>query len=73
VYDLRRYNESNMWGPFLDDGRASVDWERIEAIMVGVFVFLLFGRGSFWEKVPRKAERGLWNVMLILGIDCTGT
>ncbi|OCT49761.1 F-box domain cyclin-like protein [Cladophialophora carrionii] len=34
VYDLRRYKESNMWGPFLDDGSGRIDWEKVQAIMV---------------------------------------
>ncbi|KIW31143.1 uncharacterized protein PV07_02817 [Cladophialophora immunda] len=34
VYDLRRYNESNMWGPFTDDGTQRIDWEKVQAIMV---------------------------------------
>lgn len=34
VYDLRNYTGGNLWGPYMDDGRATVDWERIEAIMV---------------------------------------
>ncbi|KIX94887.1 uncharacterized protein Z520_09577 [Fonsecaea multimorphosa CBS 102226] len=34
VYDLRRYNESNMWGPFTEDGTQRVDWEKVQAIMV---------------------------------------
>jgi hypothetical protein len=34
VYDLRRYKESNMWGPFHDDGSGRIDWEKVQAIMV---------------------------------------
>ncbi|KAH8654426.1 hypothetical protein BGZ60DRAFT_532799 [Tricladium varicosporioides] len=34
VYDLRNYNDFTMWGPFLDDGKASVDWEKMEAVML---------------------------------------
>lgn len=34
VYDLRNYNQDNMWGPYKDDGLATADWERLEAIMV---------------------------------------
>ena len=33
VYDLRRYRNSNLWGPFMDDGSLRVDWERIQCIM----------------------------------------
>ncbi|TAQ89831.1 hypothetical protein B7494_g1845 [Chlorociboria aeruginascens] len=34
VYDLRRYTNGTMWGPFLDDGAATADWEKLEAIMI---------------------------------------
>ncbi|MCJ1389149.1 hypothetical protein MMC18_002004 [Xylographa bjoerkii] len=34
VYDLRNYSEQTVWGPFIDDGWFSVDWEKVEAIMV---------------------------------------
>jgi hypothetical protein len=34
VYDMRNYTDDNFWGPFLDDGTATVDWERVEAIML---------------------------------------
>lgn len=34
VYDLRNYTDGNFWGPFLDDGTAAVDWERLEAVMM---------------------------------------
>ncbi len=34
VYDLRRYTAANMWGPFMDDGSARVDWEKVQAIMI---------------------------------------
>lgn len=34
VYDLRNYTEETMWGPYLGDGKASVDWEKMEAIML---------------------------------------
>ena len=34
VYDLRNYTDDNFWGPFLENGTATVDWERLEAIMV---------------------------------------
>ncbi|KAL9607027.1 MAG: hypothetical protein Q9167_008019 [Letrouitia subvulpina] len=34
VYDLRRYNDGNCWGPFQSDGSQRVDWERVEAIMI---------------------------------------
>ncbi|KAL6252632.1 hypothetical protein RBB50_000351 [Rhinocladiella similis] len=34
VYDLRRYTQANMWGPFMDDGSGRVDWEKVQAIMI---------------------------------------
>jgi hypothetical protein len=34
VYDLRRYNDDNLWGPYLDDGTLRTDWEKVEAIMI---------------------------------------
>lgn len=34
VYDLRRYTRGTFWGPYIDDSSATVDWEKMEAIMV---------------------------------------
>ena len=34
VYDLRQHTDGTMWGPFLNDGLATVDWEKMEAIMI---------------------------------------
>ncbi|PQE32950.1 F-box domain-containing protein [Rutstroemia sp. NJR-2017a WRK4] len=34
VYDLRQYTTLNMWGPYMNDGLATVDWEKIEAVMI---------------------------------------
>ena len=35
VYDLRQHTEDGtFWGPFFDDGLQSVDWEKLEAIMI---------------------------------------
>ncbi|KUJ23253.1 uncharacterized protein LY89DRAFT_728021 [Mollisia scopiformis] len=34
VYDLRNYTEETKWGPYLSDGQASVDWEKMEAVML---------------------------------------
>lgn len=34
VYDMRNYTEGSLWGPFLPDGKASVDWEKMEAVMI---------------------------------------
>jgi hypothetical protein len=34
IYDLRRYNDQNGWGPFKDSKTGEVDWERLLCIMV---------------------------------------
>lgn len=35
VYDLRQHTEDGtFWGPFIDDGLQTVDWEKLEAIMI---------------------------------------
>ena len=34
VYDLRQQTDHTFWGPFLDDGLQTVDWEKMEAIMI---------------------------------------
>ena len=34
VYDLRNYTQANKWGPYKDDGLCTVDWERMEAVMI---------------------------------------
>lgn len=35
VYDLRQHTEDGtFWGPFLDDGLQTVDWEKMEAVMI---------------------------------------
>jgi hypothetical protein len=31
---MRTYTSENFWGPFQDDGKATVDWERMEAVMI---------------------------------------
>lgn len=43
VYDLRTYTDGTFWGPFQDDGQATADWEKIEAILVvlGHNIYLL--------------------------------
>lgn len=33
VYDMRKFTEKSMWGPFKDDGSQDVDWEKMEAII----------------------------------------
>ncbi|EPE26597.1 F-box [Glarea lozoyensis ATCC 20868] len=34
VYDMRNYTDLSLWGPFKPDGEATVDWEKVEAIMI---------------------------------------
>ena len=34
VYDLRRFTEGTLFGPFLDDHSQDADWEKLEAIMI---------------------------------------
>ncbi|KAJ9149030.1 F-box domain-containing protein [Pleurostoma richardsiae] len=34
VYDMREYTPLTRWGPFADDGTDSVDWEKVEAILI---------------------------------------
>jgi hypothetical protein len=61
VYDLRNYTEETLWGPYLADGQASVDWEKMEAVMIvlgwNLRVFMeqssgggVFGPRSIWRE-----------------------
>ncbi|KAE9380115.1 hypothetical protein N431DRAFT_323198 [Stipitochalara longipes BDJ] len=60
VYDLRNYKEESLWGPYLTDGRAGVDWEKMEAVMIvlgwNLRVFTeqreggVFGPRSVWRE-----------------------
>ncbi|KAF4457008.1 hypothetical protein F53441_1023 [Fusarium austroafricanum] len=34
VYDLRQFTDNTGWGPFKDDGSFSVDWEKVEAVLI---------------------------------------
>ncbi|KAF4342215.1 hypothetical protein FBEOM_3857 [Fusarium beomiforme] len=34
VYDLRQFTQNTGWGPFKDDGTFTVDWEKVEAILI---------------------------------------
>lgn len=34
VYDLRRYTDGTLFGPFMDDHSQDADWEKLESIMV---------------------------------------
>lgn len=62
VYDLRQYTTLNMWGPYMNDGFATVDWEKIEAVII-VLTFNLGAyqtRGGGWIRAQwnRKAWDG---------------
>ena len=46
VYDLRRYNANNMWGPFLDDGSEGADWEKVQCILID----LLYNVRTYTER-----------------------
>jgi len=48
VYDLRNYTLENFWGPFLDDGTASVDWEKMEAVMLVLGFNLMMFTETTW-------------------------
>ncbi|PSS21933.1 hypothetical protein M430DRAFT_136661 [Amorphotheca resinae ATCC 22711] len=34
VYDLRNHSDASLWGPYRDDPVLTVDWEKMEAIMM---------------------------------------
>ena len=55
VYDLRRYKESNMWGPFTDDGSGRIDWEKVQAIMVD----LAFNHRKYTEQRATVGARSI--------------
>jgi hypothetical protein len=54
VYDLRNYTQRNFWGPFMNDGSADVDWERMEAVMIvlgyNLMMFTESASGIFKEQ-----------------------
>jgi len=57
VYDLRQYTDGTLWGPFQDDGKATADWEKVEAIMIlldfNLLAFTQRNAGDFnhsWNK-----------------------
>ncbi|KAF2083455.1 hypothetical protein K490DRAFT_51613 [Saccharata proteae CBS 121410] len=52
VYDLRRYTEHSLWGPFIDDGSQRVDWEKLESIMI----VLCFNMDKFGRRISRSEE-----------------
>ncbi len=56
VYDLRRYNDYNEWGPFLDDGTCSIDWEKVQCIMTVLLYNLraLNERSTYHQRGSRQ-------------------
>ncbi|RDL40996.1 uncharacterized protein BP5553_00975 [Venustampulla echinocandica] len=50
VYDLRNYTDETMWGPFLDQ-QATVDWEKMEAVMI-VLQYHLHGHNNYVMQPP---------------------
>ena len=72
VYDLRNYTEETLWGPYLADGQASVDWEKMEAVMIvlgwNLRVFMeqssgggVFGPRSIWREPWVGASPGSYD------------
>jgi hypothetical protein len=55
VYDLRGYNDNNLWGPFMDDGSLRTDWEKVESLMI----VLGYNLQIFGERCPSPAIRSL--------------
>ncbi|KAK5165289.1 uncharacterized protein LTR77_009387 [Saxophila tyrrhenica] len=56
VYDLRQYTDHTLWGPFTDDGTQTVDWEKVEAIML----VLGFNLNKFTDRSGGRFER-VWD------------
>ncbi|KAH8779526.1 hypothetical protein BGZ57DRAFT_311187 [Hyaloscypha finlandica] len=72
VYDLRNYKEESLWGPYLEDGEASVDWEKVEAVMIVLGWNLrgfteqrdgIFGPRSVWREPWVGASPGSYEGM----------
>ncbi|OJD34844.1 f-box domain-containing protein [Diplodia corticola] len=57
VYDLRRYTDETLWGPFMDDGSQRVDWENLESLLI----VLSWNINRFCERAYGRF-RPLWNV-----------
>jgi hypothetical protein len=56
VYDMRNYTDLSLWGPFKPDGEATVDWEKVEAIMI----ILGHNLKCFDDQTGRRLKP-LWN------------
>lgn len=55
VYDMRNYTDDTLWGPMLPDGKAGVDWEKMEAVML-----VLARNLQTFESAAGRALRPLW-------------
>ena len=74
VYDLRNYKESSLWGPYLEDGKAGVDWEKMEAVMLvlgwNLRVFTeqkdggVFGPRSIWREPWVGSSPGSYEMVM---------
>ena len=60
VYDLRRYTDHTLWGPFMDDGTQNVDWEKVEAVMI----VLGFNLSKFTEQSGGHFPH-MWNTPFV--------
>ncbi|PVH88883.1 hypothetical protein DL98DRAFT_445923 [Cadophora sp. DSE1049] len=79
VYDLRNYTEATLWGPYMGDGQASVDWEKLEAVMLvlghNVDSFRasigeqMLPRGLVWKEGWRGAQPYSYRSVDIAGED----
>lgn len=56
VYDLRNYTDESFWGPFVSDGSARVDWEKMESIAE----LICYNLRKFHDKT-NKAFPLLWH------------
>lgn len=79
VYDLRNYTEETLWGPYMGDGLATVDWEKLEAVMLvlghNVESFRnsigeqMLPRGLVWKEGWRGASPYSYTSVDIAGVD----
>ncbi|KAK8051203.1 hypothetical protein PG993_002588 [Apiospora rasikravindrae] len=56
VYDIRQYTPLTRWGPFMDDGSVSVDWEKVEAILTSGKPLLLVSGLAVISPLPLDEE-----------------
>ena len=57
IYDLRQYTSANFWGPFLNDGSARTDWEKLEAVMVDLWFNTKMFRDRTLGRAPLLWEK----------------